>query len=137
VIDAGSQFGARADRRLREEVLAWLVTVRADGQPQPSPVWFLWDGESFLVYSQAGRQKVRNIERNPLVSLHLDGDGRGGDIVTVWGEARVSDDPPADQVPDYVEKYSWGMERLGMSAPQFAREYSVPIRIAFRSLHGH
>ena len=76
MIDAGSQFGARADRRLREEVLAWLVTVRADGQPQPSPVWFLWDGESFLVYSQAGRQKVRNIERNPLVSLHLDGDGR-------------------------------------------------------------
>lgn len=137
MIDTATQLGARADRRLREEVLAWLVTVRADGQPQPSPVWFLWDGESFLLYSQPGRQKLRNIERNPLVSLHLDGDGRGGDIIIVWGEARVSDDPSADQVPTYVEKYTWGFERLGMSAAQFAQEYSVPIRIAFRSLHGH
>jgi PPOX class probable F420-dependent enzyme len=137
VIDTGTQFGARADRRLREEVLAWLVTVRADGQPQPSPIWFLWEGESCLFYSQRGRQKLRNIERNPLVSLHLDGDGRGGDVVIVWGEARVSEDPPADQVPEFVEKYAWGFERLGMSAAEFAGEYSVPIRIAFRSLHGH
>jgi PPOX class probable F420-dependent enzyme len=122
---------------LREERLAWLVTVRPNGKPEPLPVWFLWDGESFLVYSQAGKRKLRNIEENPDVSLHLDGDGGGGDIVVVSGEARVSEDPPADQVPAYVEKYSWGFERLGMSAAEFAREYSVPIRISFGSLSGH
>ena len=137
MIETGTPFGARAERRLREEMVAWLVTVRADGQPQPSPVWFLWDGGSFLLYSQPGKQKLRNIAGNALVSLHLDGDGRGGDIVTVWGEARVSDDAPADSVPEYVEKYSWGFDRLGMTAGEFAQEYSVPIRIAFRSLHGH
>jgi PPOX class probable F420-dependent enzyme len=137
MMDTSTEFGARAERRLREERLAWLVTVRPNGQPEPLPVWFLWEGESFLVYSEPGKRKLRNIEANPRVSLHLDGDGSGGDIIVVYGEARVSDDPPGDQVPAYVEKYEASMERLGWSAPQFARLYSVPIRISFGSLHGH
>ncbi len=33
--------GARAERRLREEEIAWLTTVRSDAQPQSVPVWFL------------------------------------------------------------------------------------------------
>jgi len=32
-------------------------------------VWFFWDGEEFLVYSQPRRQKLRNIERDPKVGL--------------------------------------------------------------------
>src|SRR5438477_569613 len=128
MIDTGTEFGARAERRIREERLAWLVTVRPDGRPEPLPVWFLWDGDSFLVYSQAGKRKLRNIEQNPSVALHLDGNGRGGDIIVVAGEARVSDDPPADQVPDYVAKYGWGFEQLGMSAAEFARGYSASTR---------
>ena len=38
-----------ADRRLREEEVAWLTTVRSSGQPQSVPIWFLWDGETFPV----------------------------------------------------------------------------------------
>lgn len=137
-IDTSTAFGARAERRLRSERIAWLVTVRADGTPQPSPVWFLWDGESFLIYSRPRTQKLRNIARNPRVSLHLDGDGEGGDIVTVTGDARVAEgEPPADEVPAYVEKYGWGFERLGMTARRFARDYSVPIRVRFAGLRGH
>jgi PPOX class probable F420-dependent enzyme len=62
---------SHAERRLREEEIAWLTTVRADGQPQSVPVWFLWDGETFLVYSQPGRQKLRNIATNPRLGLNL------------------------------------------------------------------
>lgn len=48
-----TEAGSRADRRLREEEeVAWLTTVRADGQPQSVPAWFLWDGETFIVYSR-------------------------------------------------------------------------------------
>lgn len=43
--DTTSEAGGHAERRLREERIAWLTTVRADGQPQSVPVWFLWDGE--------------------------------------------------------------------------------------------
>jgi PPOX class probable F420-dependent enzyme len=137
--DPSMTFGQRAQRRLREDVLAWLTTVRADGQPQPSAVWFLWDGEDeLLLYSQPAMQKLRNIERNPRVSLHLDGDGRGGDIVIVSGTAAVDEDAPgvADNAA-YVEKYAWGFERLGLSPQQFASRYSVPVRLHASSLRGH
>jgi hypothetical protein len=64
------------------------------------------------------------------VSLHLDSDGVGAGVVVVAGEARIAgDEPPADQVEDYVRKYSWGFERLRLSAAEFARVYSVAIRI--------
>ena len=138
MIDESTEFGARAARRLREDRLAWLTTVDGRGTPRPIPVWFLWDGgESFLVYSRPGTPKLRNIERNPRVSLHLDGDGLGGDIVVVTGEARVSDDPPAERVPEYVAKYEWGFERNGWTPEEFARLYSVPIRIGLGRLGGH
>jgi PPOX class probable F420-dependent enzyme len=139
LIDESTAFGARAARRLREEKLAWLTTVRADGTPVPVPVWFLWDGDaSFLVYSQPGTPKLRQIARNPKVSLSLDGDREGGDIVVVLGEARVAEEePPADQVPEYVAKYTWGFERHSWTSASFAADYSVPVRITGLGLRGH
>jgi PPOX class probable F420-dependent enzyme len=101
------------------------------------PVWFLWEGDTFLVYSRPDTAKLRNIERNPRVALHLDGNGRGGDIVVVAGEASLSGDPPADQVPAYVEKYAELIDRNGWTPHTFASDYSVPIRIAVRRIRGH
>src|SRR5690348_2946915 len=98
-IDTSSAFGERAERRLREERIAWLTTVRRDGTPQNVPVWYLWDGDAFLLYSRPRTQKLRNIAANPHVTLHLDGNGRGGDIVVVTGDAAVDDGaPPANEV---------------------------------------
>lgn len=74
-IDTTTDFGKRVERRLREERIAWLTTVRRDGTPQPLPVWFLWDGDTILIYSQPNQQKLRNIRHNPKVSLNLDGNG--------------------------------------------------------------
>jgi PPOX class probable F420-dependent enzyme len=138
VIDSGSEFGRRVERRLGGDLIAWLTTVDARGTPQPVPIWFLWDGETFLVYSRPETAKLRNVERNPRVALNLDGDGRGGDIVVFSGEARIApDEPPADRVPAYVEKYGAGFTRIGMTAAEFARTYSVPIRIRPTRLRGH
>ena len=81
MLDGSTEFGQRATRRLNEEIIGWLTTVSPTGQPQPIPVWFLWDGESFLLYSRPGQAKLANIARSPRVSLNLDGDGSGGDIV--------------------------------------------------------
>jgi PPOX class probable F420-dependent enzyme len=138
MLDGKTEFGQRAARRLREDVLAWLTTVDRRGTPQPVPVWFLWDGgTSILVYSRPGTSKLRSIEGNPRVSLHLDGNGRGGDIVVCVGGARVSDDPPADEIPDYVEKYAPLIERNRWSASSFAADYSVPLRITISRIRGH
>ena len=49
LIDTRTKFGVRAERRLREDRIGWLVTVGQDGTPQPNAVWFAWDGSSLLI----------------------------------------------------------------------------------------
>jgi PPOX class probable F420-dependent enzyme len=94
-----------------------LTTVRSDGQPQSVPIWFLWDGETFLIYSQPGRQKLKNITRNPRVGLNLNSDAHGGAVVRTEGAAEI------------VEKYRAAIARIGYDPEGFARDYSVPIRV--------
>jgi PPOX class probable F420-dependent enzyme len=136
-IDTDTPFGQRAQRRLREDRIGWLTTTSQDGTPQPVPVWFLWDGpESFLLYSKPGTAKLRNIAERPRVSLHLDSDGQGSDIVVVLGSAAVTDDPPAHLVADYVEKYAGLIARNTWTPESFAADYSVALRIEATGLRG-
>ena len=75
MLDQTTEFGGRAARRLREDIIGWLTTVSPEGAPQPVPVWFLWDGaSSILLYSRPEKRKLRNIAGNPRVSLNLDSD---------------------------------------------------------------
>jgi PPOX class probable F420-dependent enzyme len=130
VLDLDSPEGAKADRRLRSEQILWLTTVRADGQPQSSPVWFLWDGETFLVFSQPDAQKLRNLAANPRVAVHLESDDTGEDVVTVDGTAAVDPEaPPSDALEEYRVKYREGIQAMGVTPAELARDFSVAIRI--------
>jgi PPOX class probable F420-dependent enzyme len=137
VIDESTEFGARAARHLREEIVVWMTTVTPAGAPLPMPVWFVWDGvESILMYSRAS-PRIRNIEANPHVTLNFGGDGRGGDIVVLSGNAAIDRDaPPADRSPEYLSKYDAHIARLGMTHEEFAREYNVPVQIRLTRLRG-
>jgi PPOX class probable F420-dependent enzyme len=130
MLDITTEAGGRAERRLHEEEIAWLTTVRQDGQPQSVPVWFLWDRQTFLIYSQPGQQKLRNIDTNSRVDLNLNSNARGGDVVRAEGVADIVEDaPPASEVPEYVEKYGAAIARIGFDPEGFALAYSVPLRI--------
>jgi PPOX class probable F420-dependent enzyme len=129
VLDPAVPEHAEAERRLRGDVVVWLTTVRHDGQPQSVPVWFLWEDGTFLMYSQPGKPKLANIGSHPRVSLHLRGTETGGQVVTFEAEARRSDDPPADRVPAYIEKYREHIEAYDWTPRSFADDYSVPVRI--------
>jgi PPOX class probable F420-dependent enzyme len=121
---------AYVEDRLGREPVIWLTTVRSDGQPQTSPVWFVWDGESFLIYSMPASRKVPNIRDNPKVSLNLDGDGTGGGIVTIEGRARIDEQAaPVHQVGPYIEKYRRLILDMGAEPEPFAKEYSTAIRV--------
>lgn len=139
LIDLSTDFGARAERRLREDRIGWLVTVGADGTPQPNPVWFSWDGESLLIYSEPAQAKLTHIERNSNVALHLDSRDSGDDIVIVLGRASLDPSAPAvDQNPHYVTKYRTEMDRLKLGTPTvMAATYSAVIRVLPRKVRGY
>jgi PPOX class probable F420-dependent enzyme len=137
MIDERSEFGARVARHLREELVVWLTTVTPSGAPLPRPVGFLWDGgETVSVYSQPGA-RIRNIARNPKVTLNFGGDGEGGDIVILSGIAEVDESgPSAAEDAAYAAKYATEFERFGVTAESYAKRFSVPVRIRITAVDG-
>jgi PPOX class probable F420-dependent enzyme len=130
VFDRGSDADRHALDRLATDVIGWLTTVTPEGQPQTFPIWFLWDEGELLVYSDRRAKRNGNIAANPRVTLHLNDDGRGGDVVVIEGEARVDDGSPAPgDNAAYLAKYG-DLIRDSFSTPEeFTTVYNVPIRI--------
>lgn len=121
---------AHVEERLRTDQIAWIGTVRPDGQPHLVPVWFFWDGESVLVLTKPEYQKVRNLRQNPRATLALDGTKEGGDVVIIETEAELLAQPSAEVVPPaYVEKYATGIAGLGMTPEAMTAEYRQAVRL--------
>ncbi len=123
-----------AQSRLKKDLIIWLATV-GGRQPHVVPVWFLWDGKYFLIYSVPG-QKVRDIEANPNVALHFNSDPEGDDVVRVDGSAKiVADHAPAYKVPAYVRKYRELIKSYDWTPNVFSEQYKVAIRVKPTRFH--
>lgn len=129
-LDLSQPKQAHINERLRAEPVIWLATVRPDGRPHLVPVWFLWDGETILIFSQPNNQKIHNLRANPAVTLALEAANEGEDVAILEGRARlVSPDDIQASVPAYVAKYEAGMAELGMTWETMSASYSQPIRV--------
>jgi PPOX class probable F420-dependent enzyme len=117
-------------RRVDDEQVIWLTTVKPDGAPVPTPVWFSWSNGAFLIFSNTDTLKIRNIRANPRVTLNFNGDAFGGNIVVFHGQAVI--DPAgasAAETAAYVAKYAEGLKQIGESPETFAVKYATVIRI--------
>jgi PPOX class probable F420-dependent enzyme len=128
IFDSSTEAGARALQRLRQEPVVWLTTVRADGQPQSSPVWFDWNGSDLLVLSQPSAGKVGNITGQPRVALHL-ADDQGGDVVTIEARAELGTELTDAEAESYLDKYVSRIEAAGQTAESMRASYSVVLRL--------
>jgi len=135
MIDLTSNLGVRVAKRLQEEHVIWLTTVASDGTPQPNPVWFYWDGKTIHVRSQPSSHKLKNISRNPKVSMNFQADEEGGDVAVLTGEATIDRNPPKPD-PRFIEKYREAIPKIGHTPESLAAAYSVLIRITPRGLRG-
>ena len=122
---------ATADRVDRDALLeflrprhrAVLVTRRASGGPQLSPVTYGVDGEGRIVVSTyPSRAKAANARRDPAVSVCVLSDDWDGPWVQVDGEAEVLDLPEAlEPLVEYFRGISgehpdWDEYRAAMQA---------------------
>lgn len=115
--------------RLRTDKIVWLGSVRPDGRPHIVPVWFLWDGETALIFTKPD-QKVRNLRQNARVTLALDDTKIGGDVAMLEGTAVLLDEPTSAVASQtYIDKYAAEMTQMGMTMETMAAEYSQPIRV--------
>ncbi len=64
---------ASARELLESDALAHLVTSNADGSPQVSCIWVGLDGDEIVSGHLPWQQKLRNVERDPRVTLSVEG----------------------------------------------------------------
>lgn len=136
-IDTSTDFGAMVDRRLREEGVIWLTTVDPAGAPQPTPVWFHWDGETVLIFSEPKVAKIRNLRANPNVALSFNSDEHGGQIAVFTGQAQISDARPSEsRLSAYLTKYAEGIRSLNLTPETMLAQYSAIILVTPEKLRG-
>jgi PPOX class probable F420-dependent enzyme len=113
----------------RSHSRAVLITLKSDGRPQSSNVMQWTDAEGVLRVSVTDtRAKVRNLRRDPRVSIHVTADDFWSYAV-LEGEAELSpvastpDDATADELVAYYralngEHPNWDDYRSAMVADQ-------------------
>jgi PPOX class probable F420-dependent enzyme len=90
--------------------LAHLVTLNADGSPQVSCVWVGLDGDEIVsAHLNAGQQKLRNIRRDPRVSLSIEGTEIQPpgllQYLVVHGRARVTEGGAPELLQELAYRY--------------------------------
>jgi PPOX class probable F420-dependent enzyme len=131
------QVTKQVERRLTTDKVAWLTTVTPAGKPAPRPVWFVWDGETIVIYSMNGAARLRNIEHNPQVTVHFNSVD-GGDIVVISGTAeRLPDAPPPSEFPGLLDKYAVLIQRIGETPEWYDNNYGTALRVTPERSWGH
>lgn len=88
------------------EAFAHLSTVMPDGTPHTTPVWVDHrDREVVLVNTARGRQKERNIRRNPKVGLSVTAPDDPYRYVSVRGEATLVEEGAVDHIDSLAQRY--------------------------------
>ena len=110
---------------LERPLFAHLATVRPDGAPQSSVMWFAWDGSRIRLTHTSTRQKFANLAREPRVALSITDPDDPYRFLEVRGSVeKIEDDPGA-------EFYRTLQHRYGVDYP--IRDADVRVVITIRA----
>ena len=105
-----------------------LATNREDGWPHVTPIWYVWDGERFVLSLGKSRRHLRNIARDPHVTLCVDDDPRTTDLtkspraVVCFGLATLlEDEASVREVTTKVERRYLPEEARGPELDELLR----------------
>ena len=108
---------------LEKPLFAHLATVRPDGGPQSSVMWFAWDGSRIRLTHTRTRQKFANLTNEPRVALSIaDPDDQYRFLEIRGSVEEIKDDPGA-------EFYLSLQRRYGMDYPVNDADVRVVITI--------
>lgn len=96
---------------------AHLATLMPDGKPQVTPVWCDFDGTHVLINSAKGRQKDRNLRREPRVALAIQDPENPYRYLEVRGRVVAITEEGADAHIDQLAKRYMGVEKYPLRKP--------------------
>ncbi|HEY3716067.1 MAG TPA: PPOX class F420-dependent oxidoreductase [Jatrophihabitantaceae bacterium] len=91
---------------LQRPLFGHLATVRPDGDPAVTPMWYVWDGEVLRFTHTTRRTKLRNIEHNPHVSLSVNDPDQPYRYLQARGTVeRIEPDPTGAFYLELAQRY--------------------------------
>jgi PPOX class probable F420-dependent enzyme len=110
---------------------AHVATINPDGTPQVNPVWIEYDGQHVVFNSEKKRLKVRNLERDPRVTVTVTDAANPYKYVEVRG--RVVEIVPDEAAIDRLAKKYIGQDKYPWNKPGDVR---VTVRIEPEKVSG-
>lgn len=91
---------------LNTKSVAHIATIGPNGEPQSTPVWFGWDGQHVLFSLTKGRQKYRNVVRDPQIALSITDPKNVYRYLEIRGKVlRIDEDPKLEFINSMAKKY--------------------------------
>ncbi len=91
---------------LTDKNFAHIATINKDGSPQVSPVWVDFDGTHIVVNSEKKRLKVRNLKRDPRVSLSIADAANAYSYIEIRGRVvEITDKGGFEGIDKMAKKY--------------------------------
>jgi PPOX class probable F420-dependent enzyme len=108
---------------------AKVATVRKDGSPHVTPVWFVLDGDDLVFTTGCEDVKAHNLRRNPRIAVAVDDQLLPYSHVRITGEAEISDD--LDEMLEWTTRI--GARYMGEDrAEEFGRRDAVAGEVLVR-----
>jgi PPOX class probable F420-dependent enzyme len=117
---------------LREPVYCQVATLMPDDSPQITQVWVDTDGEHILINTAEGRQKTRNVRRDPRVAVNVVDPANAWRLATIRGRVVDITTDGADDLIDQLARKYLGVESYPFRNPEETR---VTLKIAPERIH--
>ena len=102
---------------LDSNALAHVATIGPKGEPQVNPVWFGWDGTHITFSQTTTRQKYKNVQRDPRISLSIVDPENPYRYLEVRGKVVRFDPDPDFAFIDAMAKKYLGKDKYPWSQP--------------------
>jgi PPOX class probable F420-dependent enzyme len=114
----------------QKRAFASLGTLMPDGRPQVTPVWCDFDGQHVIFNSAKGRQKDRNVRRDPRVSLAVIDPENPYRYLEIRGRVvEITEDGAAEHINKMAKKY------LGVDKYPYAQPGEVRVLYKIKPEH--
>ncbi|MAT96035.1 MAG: hypothetical protein CL608_02635 [Anaerolineaceae bacterium] len=104
---------------LAQPLLARLSTLNADGTIHTVPIWYLYRDGKLLLSTQTVTQKVKNIQRNPQVTVLVDSNTMPYAGVMVYGTAVLDHQDAAGKRVSIFARY------IGIHGDAYAQQLAA------------
>ncbi|MEW2525714.1 PPOX class F420-dependent oxidoreductase [Streptomyces sp. NPDC047071] len=87
-------------------VFVTVATIQPDGSPQLSPVWVKRDGDDVLISTTIGRQKEKNLRRDPRVTVLFQPFDAPYTYAEIRGTAELTTEGGQELIDELSRKYT-------------------------------